>query len=97
MTSLSSACAVASLAGALRKAPPVLRYRLRVNRRRTLSKRKKSGEERVRGRTGTNPPSRRAAGLWSARYSRIKGTNRTGTMIVVVAVPSACLTNTMSC
>ena len=30
-------------------------------------------------------------------YSRIKGTNRTGTMIVVVAVPSACLTNTMSC
>ena len=32
----------------------------------------------------------------SARYSRIKGTNRTGTIIVVVAVPSARFANTMS-
>jgi hypothetical protein len=37
-----------------------------------------------------------AAGLRSARYSRINGTNRTGAMIVVVAVPSACFAKTMS-
>ena len=35
-------------------------------------------------------------GVPSARYSRIKGTNRTGTIIVVVAVPSARFANTMS-
>jgi len=32
----------------------------------------------------------------SARYSRIKGTNRTGATAVVVVDPSACFANTMS-
>jgi hypothetical protein len=30
------------------------------------------------------------------RYSRIKGTNRTGAMILVVAIPSSCFANTIS-
>ena len=46
--------------------------------------------------TGSNPPSRGAAVLRSARYSRIKGTNRTGATVVVAVVPSACFANTMS-
>ncbi len=35
-------------------------------------------------------------GVPSARYFRIKGTNRSGAMILVVAVPSSCFDNTIS-
>jgi hypothetical protein len=35
--------------------------------------------------------------LRSATYFRSKGTNRTGAAVLVVAVPSACFANTMSC
>jgi len=35
-------------------------------------------------------------GVPSARYSRIKGTNRSGAMILVAAVPSSCFANTIS-
>ena len=47
--------------------------------------------------TGINPPSHGAKWLRFACYSRIKGTNRTGAMIVIVVIPSACFANTISC